>query len=111
MPGRARVGQAWARLVPLQGFYRGFRPAQDLLRVHIRPSEACVTFQRAPMPGSRCSGSVRIAPVMSLGALFLPFAALADGEAAARAADSGHTAWVLVATALVLLVIVPVLIP
>jgi Amt family ammonium transporter len=44
---------------------------------------------------------------MSLGALFLPFAALADGGAAARVADSGHTAWVLVATALVLLMTLP----
>lgn len=58
------------------------------------------------MPGSRCSGSVRVVPALCLGALFLPLVALADGGAVARA-DSGHTAWMLVATALVLLMTLP----
>ena len=58
------------------------------------------------MPGSRCSGSVRVAPALCLGGLFLPVAVLADGGAVAHA-DSGHTAWMLVATALVLLMTLP----
>ncbi|MBL8452145.1 MAG: ammonia channel protein, partial [Zoogloea sp.] len=45
-------------------------------------------------------------PALCLGALFLPLVALADGGAVARA-DSGHTAWMLVATALVLLMTLP----
>ena len=58
------------------------------------------------MPGSRRSGSVRAVSALCLATLSMPFAALAEGGAPVRA-DSGHTAWMLVATALVLLMTLP----